>query len=121
MPRVVHFEIPADDPERAVRFYSAVFSWQVEKWPGPTDYWLITTGSKDKPGIDGAILRRIGESKVVDTIDVPSVDEFIDKIKANGGEIAQPKMSVPGVGYVAYFQDTEGNIFGIIESDMSAK
>jgi catechol 2,3-dioxygenase-like lactoylglutathione lyase family enzyme len=58
MPRVVHFEISVDDPERAIRFYSDVFGWKIEKWEGPMDYWLITTGPENEPGIDGALIRR---------------------------------------------------------------
>jgi len=57
MPRVIHFEIPADNPDRAVEFYKQVFGWKFDKWQGPQDYWLITTG-KGEPGIDGGMLRR---------------------------------------------------------------
>lgn len=121
MPRVVHFEIPADNPDRAVKFYSSVFNWKVEKWAGPIEYWLVTTGSKEAPGIDGAIMVRGQENCVINTIDVPLVDEFVAKIKAKGGKIVQPKTAIPGVGYFAYFKDTEGNKFGIMQSDMSAK
>ena len=80
------------------------------------DYWLATTGSKEAPGIDGAIMRREGDTTVIDTIDVPSVDEFIKKIKAGGGKVVRPKTEVPGVGYMAYFKDTEGNTLGIFEA-----
>ena len=55
MNRVVHFEIPAEDPENVARFYSEVFNWKIEKWEGPVDYWLITTGEENEPGINGAI------------------------------------------------------------------
>src|SRR6516162_151884 len=101
MPRVVHFEIHADDPRRAVDFYRNVFDWQITQWEGPTDYWLIATGPKTEPGIDGAILRRVqpinGDSVIayVCTVDVPSVDEAIAKITTNGGTLALEKMAVP--------------------------
>jgi uncharacterized protein len=121
MPRVVHFEIPADNPERAIKFYSSVFGWKIEKTPMPMDYWLVTTGDKDQMGINGAIMPRGKEKGVINTIGVSSVDEFIEKIKANKGKILQPRMPIPGVGYFAYFQDTEGNKSGILEPDMSAK
>lgn len=122
MPRVTHFELPADNPDKAVKFYSEIFNWKIEKWAGPMDYWLITTGSKDQPGIDGAITRRQGIfDRVVNTIDVPSVDDFSNKIAAKGGKVVAPKMAIPGIGYIAYCQDTEGNIFGIIQNDTSAK
>ena len=58
MARVIHFELAADDPERATEFYTKVFGWQIQKWDGPQDYWLATTGAPGAPGIDGAIMRR---------------------------------------------------------------
>ena len=126
MPRVVHFEIHADDPQRAVAFYQDIFGWQINKWGGPEDYWLVITGPDNEPGINGAILRRPGPVNgdaviaYVCTIDVPSVDDVTAKITAHGGTIALPKMAVPQVGWLAYCKDTEGNIFGILQSDPSA-
>jgi len=122
MSRVVHFEIPVDDPDRAVGFYSKVFGWQINKWEGPMDYWLITSGGGDEPGIDGAIMKREGPvTTVVNSISVPSVDEFMNKVTANGGKVLMPKTPIPGVGYFTYCQDTEGNMFGIIEEDKSVQ
>jgi predicted enzyme related to lactoylglutathione lyase len=121
MPRVIHFEIHADDPERAVKFYSKVFGWEIKKWPGPTDYWLAKTGEDKEPGINGAIMHREKNGTVYNTIDVPSVDESIEKIKQAGGKVITEKMAVPGVGYMAYCKDTEGNIFGIMQMNPSAK
>jgi len=122
MSRVVHFEIPADDPERSIKFYEEVFGWVIEKWDGPIEYWLIMTGPEDKPGIDGGLARRTEpEMGVENTIDVPSVDEAVTKVEAQGGQVIRPKMAVPGVGWMAYIKDTEGNIFGMMESDPDAK
>ena len=122
MSRVVHFEIPVDDPERATKFYTKVFGWKIKKWEGPMDYWLVTTGDKSAPGIDGAIMQRSEmASTVVNSIDVPSVDDFIKKVTKNGGKVVTPKTPIPGVGYFAYCKDTEGNMFGILQPDMSAK
>ena len=122
MPRVVHFEIPADNPERAVKFYSDVFGWQINKWEGPQDYWLVATGASDQPGIDGAITRRQSPVTVPDfTVDVESVDDAVGKVTASGGTVVAPRMSVPGVGYLAYCQDTEGNLFGVMQADETAK
>ncbi len=126
MPRVVHFEIHTDEPERAAKFYSDVFGWEIKKWEGPTDYWLVMTG-KNNPGIDGGLVKRGAPAKgdsimaYVCTVDVPSVDEYAEKITAKGGSVAEPKMAVPGVGWLAYFRDTEGNMFGIMQNDPSAK
>jgi len=122
MPRVVHFEIDAKKPDRAIKFYEKVFSWKIKKWEGPVEYYLITTGKENEPGIDGGLSKRTeSEPSTVNTIDVPSVDEFIKKVEASGGTIIRPKMAVPGVGYMAYFKDPEGNIFGMMENDESAK
>jgi hypothetical protein len=117
---VVHFEFAADDPERASRFYSEVFGWKIAKWDGPMDYWLVQTG-EGGVGIDGGIMRRDAQMpSVVNTIDVPSVDEFVAKVTAAGGQVAMAKMPIPGMGYIAYCVDTEGVVFGIMENDPSA-
>jgi predicted enzyme related to lactoylglutathione lyase len=122
MPRVVHFELPAEDPQRAVAFYAKVFGWSITKWEGPFDYWLVTTGSDDEPGINGAITpRMMPEQVTTDTIGVESVDDSLKKIVEAGGTVSQPKQAVPGIGYIAYCTDTEGNLFGVIQPDMSAK
>jgi predicted enzyme related to lactoylglutathione lyase len=126
MSRVVHFEIHADDPQRAANFYQEVFGWQIQKWDGPVEYWLITTGKPPEPGIDGAILQRQGPINgdaviaYVCTVDVASVDDTIAKITSLGCTIALPKNPVPGVGWLAYAKDTEGNIFGVMQSDHNA-
>ena len=121
MPRVIHFEINADDPERSVKFYKEVFDWKIKKWEGPVDYWLVTTGEDKVLGINGAIMRRMGKGTTCNTIDVPSVDKLLKKIVEAGGKVVQKKTAVPGVGYMAYCADTEGNIFGIMEEDTSAR
>jgi predicted enzyme related to lactoylglutathione lyase len=122
MPRVVHFEIAVDNPRRAIDFYTKVFGWKIDKWGGPMDYWLVTTGQAPEPGIDGALLPR-GEypDPTVNTISVPSVDEYAAKIQAAGGQIVRPKTAIPGIGYYAVCRDSEGNTFGIMESDPKAK
>ena len=121
VPRVVHFEIPADNPERAVKFYAKVFDWKIEKWPGPFNYWLVTTGEDKEPGINGAIMEKTNFKATVNTVGVSSVDEFLKKIMEAGGKVVMPKGAVPGQGYVAYVADTEGNVFGIFQNDPSAK
>jgi uncharacterized protein len=118
MPRVVHFEIAADDPERASRFYSDTFGWTITKWEGQEDYWLIGTGEDTERGIDGGLMRRgTWPASVINTIDVPSVDEFVARVTANGGTVVAPKMTVPGIGYLAYCNDSEGNVFGLMQMD----
>lgn len=122
MPRVIHFEIPTDDPERAAKFYRNVFGWEIQKWDGPVEYWLVTTGDEDQPGINGGLMRRpAGErASAVNTIDVTSVDDFIIRIESAGGAVIVPKMPIPGVGWLAYCRDLDGNAFGIMQSDPAA-
>ena len=119
--RIVHFELPADDPARCMAFYQQAFGWRFEKWDGPMDYWLVTTGKDGTPGINGAIMNRMPATTTVNTVDVPSVDDYLKKITQHGGKVVTPKMPIPTVGYFAYCQDTEGNAFGVIEFDKSAK
>lgn len=122
MPRVVHFEISADNLERASKFYSDVFAWKIQKWQGSQDYWLVTTGEDGRPGINGGLMKRSNPSATtVNSIDVPSVDEYVAKVTQNGGKVVTPKMTVPGVGYMAYCRDTEGNQFGIFQSNKLAR
>ena len=113
--RVVHFEIASDQPERAVKFYENVFGWTSQQW-GEQKYWLIMTGDRKDPGIDGAIQpRREIKQPIVNTIQVDSIDEAIKKIKKNGGKVLTDKMDVPKVGTMVYFEDTEGNVSGAMQ------
>ena len=116
MPRVVHFEIYGEDPEQLIDFYAEVFGWTFEKW-GPMDYWIIKTG--EGPGIDGGLGKQ--KNPGVNTIDVPDVDEWLAKITHVGGTVVAPKMTLPGIGYLAYFKDPQGNVFGIMKADSTAK
>ena len=119
MSKVIWFEIPADDPGRAAKFYKDVFGWKIEKWDGPFDYWLITTGEDKEPGINGAIMTKEMGNMVRDTIGVDSYDDFAKKIEKEGGKMLSEKMEIPNMGFMGSFQDTEGNIFAIMEPDMS--
>lgn len=128
MSRVGHFEIHADDPIRAITFYEKVFGWQFNKWDGPQAYWLIKTGEASEPGIDGGLLQRMGGvptdgqavNAYVCTVMSKTVDEDVSKALSNGGTIAVPKMAVPGIGWLAYVKDTEGNILGVMQEDCDA-
>jgi predicted enzyme related to lactoylglutathione lyase len=120
VPRVIHFEIQADDPKRAVQFYKKVFGWKINKWKGPMDYWMVATGKSPEPGIDGAIMRRLKKNTMINYVSVPSVDKFLAKILKAGGKVIMPKTPIPGMGFYAYCADTEKNVFGIMEMDPSA-
>lgn len=122
MPRIIHFDVPADDVARAQKFYGEVFGWKFDKWDGPMEYWMAKTGDDKQPGINGGMGKRMpGQFGMTNTIDVPSVDEFSEKIQSKGGKIIMPKMAILGVGYFAQCMDTEGNVFGIIQFDQTAK
>jgi uncharacterized protein len=127
MSRVIHFEIHAENPARAIKFYEQVLGWKFNKWEGPQDYWLITTGPKDQLGIDGGLVPRRGKIDgegviaFVCTIDVDSVDDIAKKVENSNGLVVVPKMPVPGIGWLAYCKDTEGNIFGVMQNDSGAK
>lgn len=121
MPKIIHFEIPAEDTKRAVAFYKKAFGWKFNKYEG-MDYWLAIAGEDKEPGINGAIAEKDAiHPATINIISVISFEEAVKKIKAAGGEILGPKMSVPSIGYMAYCRDTEGNIFGIMQMDPKAK
>lgn len=120
MPRPIHFEIPADDPERAIAFYADAFGWRAERFQG-AEYWLVKTGEAGEPGIDGAISRRREQGeRAVNVVGVESVASALKRIEAARGRITVPRMAVPGVGWVAYALDSEGNPFGVFRPDSGA-
>ena len=134
MPTIVHFEIPADDVERAKKFYSDLFGWKMEKWSGtdskdsssPSDmeYLIVsTTDSKgNKASIGGGMMKRQEQYQhITNFIDVNSVDEYSSKIEKLGGKVVVSKMAVPSMGYFAVCHDTENNSFGIWESNENAR
>ena len=122
MPRVVHFELTSDDPEKSAAFFQKVFDWKVTKWEGPQEYWLVETGEEEEPGINGGLFRPSGIfSGTVNTIAVPDIDAYIEKVKQHGGEIVIEKNAIPGVGYSAYAKDEGGILFGIHQEDPTAK
>ena len=122
MSRVIHFEIPAAEPERAAAFYKQVFGWSIEKWPGPMEYWMVTTGADGAPGINGGLLKKQAPTTATtNTIGVDSVEKAIAAVKSAGGKLVIPKTPIPTIGYFAYLEDTEGNLFGVLQSEADAK
>ncbi|WP_067935067.1 VOC family protein [Alicyclobacillus kakegawensis] len=120
MNRIAHFEMQVANTEQTVEFYRNIFGWKIEKH-GDLGYWLITT-DEEGTGITGGILPSPdGQARVINTIEVDNVDEYLVKITANGGETVYPKMPIPGRGYVAYCQGPEKLIFGIFQRDENAK
>ena len=122
MDKVVHFETPADNVERAVKFYKETFDWKITPVP-EMKYTLLGTVEVDKNNmpkelgaINGGLMERsFGIKGPVLTINVDNIDASIQKIQNKGGKIIQGKMEVPNIGLIAYFQDTEGNTLGLIQ------
>lgn len=136
MPTIVHFEIPSDNIERAKKFYSELFGWKIEKWPGtetgeltsaatgqPMEYWMVTTtDDKGNKALGGGMMKRqMPEHHITNYIGVTSVDEYSSNVKNLGGKVVAPKHAVPGMGYFSLCLDTENNSFAIWESNENAK
>ncbi len=130
MSRPVHFEVQADDVERAKAFYAAVFGWQFTDWSSVvgSTCWGITTGPADTPGIDGGLLERPaavppdghGTNSYVVTMQVEDDDAVERRILDGGGRVALPKAALPGMAWQGYYLDPEGNTFGLHQPDPSA-
>ncbi|HZY79136.1 MAG TPA: VOC family protein [Cyclobacteriaceae bacterium] len=121
MSRVVHFEIPSDNPEKSIAFYKKVFGWTFTQF-GPTPYFLATTGPDNQPGINGAIMKKNHpQQPFTNSINVDDIDQAMREVENAGGKIVVPKTTMPGVGYSAYFMDLDNNIFGLWKEDRNAK
>jgi len=123
MPRPVHFEMSFENADRIKEFYGTVFGWSFQKWGDDSmPYYLTTTGPDGEPGINGGMMLRQGgmPAGTTNTMGVESVDKAVETIKSAGGNIILEKMAVPGMGWVAYATDTEGNQFGVFEMDANA-
>jgi hypothetical protein len=134
---IVHFEIPADQPERAVKFYRELFGWEVERWEGSAEgmeyrpegfqYWMVKTvptdaqGQPTRPGVNGGLMPRMFPGQApINYIAVEKVDEFVRKAERLGAKVLMGKSPVPGMGWFAQLADTEGNPFAIWENDPNA-
>jgi predicted enzyme related to lactoylglutathione lyase len=133
---VVHFEIPADEPERAAQFYRELFGWTIDKWEPPlaqpdamrgVDYWLISTvptdgqGRPTRPGVNGGMMKRTSPGQPpANYISVESVNDYGHRAEGLGGQVVVPKTAVPGMGWFCYIKDTEGNLIGLWETDPNA-
>lgn len=120
---IVHFEIPAENLERLKKFYSDLFGWKFEKFPGPTEYWNVQTvhvneeGMPMRPGVNGGMMKKDRpEHKPVNYISVESVDIYSNKAVQLGGQIIVPKMEIPGMGWWALVLDPDGNQIGLFET-----
>lgn len=117
---VRHFSINADDVARARKFYEGVFGWKFQPW-GPPDFFLVQTGTEEDPGIEGSLQgrRELVKGEKINTyecsISVDNVDAIAKAVQSNGGKIVMPKVEIPGVGRLIFFQDPEGNVAGAMQ------
>lgn len=111
---IAHFDVAADDVERARRFYERVFGWRFEAW-GPPDFYMIRTGTDADPGIHGSLSKRLarvsgnGRTAFECTIAVQDLAAIKAAIAANGGRILLDEYEIVGVGRLIRFADSEGN------------
>jgi predicted enzyme related to lactoylglutathione lyase len=123
--RVVHFELPADNVERAKNFYQKAFGWDISQFPG-MEYHMVNTAEVDQQtrqpkipgGINGGMAKRNGDTNknTVITIDTTDIDATLKNIERLGGKTVQKKQPVADMGFTAYFKDTEGNVIGLWQS-----
>jgi predicted enzyme related to lactoylglutathione lyase len=112
----IHFEILADDPEGLATFYETLFGWEIARWAaGEQSYWMIETRSEGSPGINGGIMRRHFDQAVINTVQVASLDEMLERLESAGGKLVHGPNELAGVGLHAYCADPEGNLFGILQ------
>ncbi len=123
----VHFEIPASDMERATNFYKQLFGWDIKSAPGFEDYRMVYTLPVDENnmvkgrGINGGMMKQENPSTgIINYISVEDIDKYLAKLEELGGTVLMPKMPIKGIGWNAVVQDTEGNTFGMLQSDKNA-
>jgi predicted enzyme related to lactoylglutathione lyase len=116
--RVVHYEIPVDDSDRAGTFYRDVFGWQIQQW-GKEPYWTASAADRTGPGTDGALALRKDTPTVMIYVSVDDIDATLERIKEAGGDPLTGRMPVPTMGWAARFRDPEGNQLGLFQEDTS--
>ena len=123
MAAIVHFDIGADDLDRAKKFYEELFNWKIASMPGLSNYYEITTSDiHGVHSIGGGLTKREKplQNGITNFIGAVSINETIAKLDKLGGKIIQSKQAIPGYGYVAVCTDTENNVFGLFEDDKNA-
>lgn len=120
MPVICHFEIPADDEQRAKKFYETVFGWEFKHYP-EMDYWGVMTGEEGKAVNGGMMKRQQPQQPIMNYIDVQCVDTWNKKIIDAGGQVVMGKTAIPGMGWFSVCLDSENNVFGLFENDPAAK
>jgi predicted enzyme related to lactoylglutathione lyase len=126
---IVHFEIPANDPDKLAKFYSDLLGWQITKMPMPGgDYYSVLGSSSDEMGLPkergtingGLYARQAPDQGPVNYANVESVEDYVKKAEGLGAKVLMGKMAVPGMGWFAQISDPDGNVLGLWQSDTSA-
>ena len=117
MNRPVHFEILSEDPAGAAEFYRTVFGWEAARWDGEQDYWMLATGDPAQSGIDGGLMLRHFDQRVINTVLVVDLDMSMERVRAAGGSVVHGPHYISGLGRHAYCSDLEGTLFGIMQAD----
>lgn len=122
MATITHFDLQANDPERAVKFYENLFGWTSQKFEEPAEYWMLNIpGVTEKTGLSGGIYRSrskmegVQNSSILCYFSVENIDEHAEKVKKLGGQLLGEKIEVTGIGYMYNCADTEGNVFALWE------
>lgn len=123
----MYFDLTVNDAKKARQFFAQVFDWRFEKFPIPYEYYRIQAGPESELGIDGGI-REVKDAKIdggkpltVITIGVQNIDEYLERVKKNGGSILEPKIVIPGIGWYATCAEPGGLPFGIMQANSGAK
>ena len=122
-----YFDLTVDNLTAAREFFANVLDWKFERFPIPYEYYRIKAGAEDEPGIDGGIgavkdtAISGGRPLVNLTVNVPSIDDCIAKVKKNGGSLVEPRTAIPGIGWYATCAEPGGLLFGILEGDTAVR
>jgi hypothetical protein len=119
MPSICHFEIPADDPQRAKKFYENLFGWEI-RYHEEMDYYVVATDKEGKTVHGGMMKRQQKGQPIINYIDVENLDESAEKIKELGGQVVVGKTPIPELGWFCICLDSEKNLFGLWQGDKTA-
>lgn len=116
--KIVHIEIPADDTQRALKFWGELAGWKFQNYAegteGAPEYHMF----EGEPG-GGLYPSTEGEKGIRVFFETDDIDAELGRIRDAGGD-TEDKMPVPSMGWFAHAKDTEGNSFSVWQADESA-